>query len=55
MNFENREVSKIGDHFRKNVYDKKCSPKFICFNEKKIEKFSDKREKLDIILVSKVI
>ena len=54
MNFENwhnAELSKIGHHFSndmilkimllKNVNNKKCAPKFIFFNEKKIEKDSD--------------
>ena len=54
LNFENwvnGEVSKIRSHFRnkshsilklsKNVNNKKCAPKLIFFNEKKIEKDSD--------------
>ena len=54
LNFENwvnGEVSKIRRHFRnksrsilmlsKNVNNKKCAPKLILFNEKKIEKDSD--------------
>ena len=49
LNFENwvnGEVSKIGHHFRKLmlskiVNNKKCAPKLIFFNEKKIEKDSD--------------
>ena len=51
MNFENWEVSKIGRHFRqycdfkidviKKCEEKKCAPKLIFFNEKKIEKDSD--------------
>ena len=51
MNFENwvnGEVSKIRHHFRnksysilklsKNVNNKKCAPKLIFFNEKKLRK-----------------
>ena len=51
LNFENGEVSKIRRHFRnksrsisklsKNVNNKKCAPKLIFINEKKIEKDSD--------------
>ena len=49
MNFENwvsGEVSKVGHHLKKiilskNVNNKKCAPKLIFFNEKKIEKDSD--------------
>ena len=46
LNFENwvrREVSKIGHHFRKKSdlkidVIKKCDPKLIFFNEKKLRK-----------------
>ena len=48
LNFEfwiNGELSKIGHHFSnkkmillKNVNNKKCVPKFVCLNEKKIRK-----------------
>ena len=54
LNFENwvnGEESKIGHHFSKeselkidvikNVNNKKCAPKLIFFNKKKIEKDSD--------------
>ena len=54
FNFEfwiNGELSKIGHHFNnemiqklilsKNVNNKKCAPKLVFFNEKKIEKDSD--------------
>ena len=48
---KNGELSKIGHHFSnkvfkklmlsKNVNNKKCAPKLVFFNEKKIEKDSD--------------
>ena len=54
MNFEcwiNGEVSKIGHHFsnekiskfisRKNDNKKKCAPKSVLFNEKKMRKIFD--------------
>ena len=52
MNFEfwiNGKMSKIGHNFSnkvnlilsKNVNNKKCAPKLVFFNEKKIEKDSD--------------
>ena len=54
LNFEfwiNAELSKIGHHFSneviqklilsKNVNNKKCAPKLVFFNEKKIEKDSN--------------
>ena len=54
LNFEfwiNDELSKIGHHFSskmiwklissKNVNIKKCAPKLVFFNEKRIEKDSD--------------
>ena len=53
-NFENwcsGELSKIGHHFSnkviykltlsRNVNNKKCAPKLVLFNEKKIEKDTD--------------
>ena len=47
-NWVNGEVSKIGHHIRKYsdlkidvIKNKKCAPKLIFFNEKKIEKDSD--------------
>ena len=51
LNWVNGEVSKIRHHFRKqsdlkidvikNFYNKKCAPKLMFFNEKKIEKDLD--------------
>jgi hypothetical protein len=51
LNFEfwiNGELSKIGHHFSnkkmilsKNINNKKCAPKLVFFNGKKIEKDSD--------------
>ena len=45
-NWSNGELAKIGHHFRKYTdlkidIIKKCAPKFIFFNEKKIQKDSD--------------
>ena len=37
--FENKVIKML--MLSKNVNNKKCAPKFILFNEKKIEKYSD--------------